>query len=111
MVLSGEPGSRLLITAPVLLFGLLLLLWQFFEPTLVAGRANGVEGDGSAILMVFYLFLTEGRQKKAISGMFSTMVSPEVLKHIQEESGSLKLPANAGGNHVFPGRRRIHDDL
>ena len=46
---------------------------------------------GSAILMVFYLFLTEGRQKKAISGMFSTMVSPEVLKYIQEESGSLKL--------------------
>ena len=92
-IVRENPGVRLLITAPVLLFGMLAYSWwQFFEnqlwlpvvPTVLAMM-------GSAILMVFYLFLTEGRQKKAISGMFSTMVSPEVLKYIQEESGSLKL--------------------
>ena len=76
-IVRENPGVRLLITAPVLLFGLLAYSWwQFFEnqlwlpvvPTVLAMM-------GSAILMVFYLFLTEGRQKKAISGMFSTMVS------------------------------------
>ena len=46
---------------------------------------------GSAVLMVFYLFLTEGKQKKAISGMFSTMVSPEVLKYLQEDPGNFRL--------------------
>ena len=92
-VVRENPGVRLLITAPVLLFGLLAFSWwQFFENQIWLPVIPPVLAMlGSAVLMVFYLFLTEGRQKKAISGMFSTMVSPEVLKYIQEESGSLKL--------------------
>jgi class 3 adenylate cyclase len=88
-----NPGIRLLLIAPILLVGLLAFSWwQFFTHQLWVPVIPPVLAmSGSAVLMVFYLFLTEGRQKKAISGMFSTMVSPEVLKYIQEESGSLKL--------------------
>ncbi len=88
-----NPGIRLLILAPIMLISLLAYTWwQFYSNQLwLPLIPPALAMFGSAVLMVFYLFLTEGRQKKAISGMFSTMVSPEVLKYLQEESGSLKL--------------------
>jgi len=88
-----NPGMRLLILAPIMLVGLWAYTWwQFYNNQLwLPLIPPALAMFGSAVLMVFYLFLTEGRQKKAISGMFSTMVSPEVLKYLQEESGSLKL--------------------
>ena len=88
-----NPGLRLLVLAPIMFFGLLAFAsWQFYSNQLwLPVIPPALAMFGSAVVMVFYLFLTEGRQKKAISGMFSTMVSPEVLKYLQEESGSLKL--------------------
>ena len=88
-----NPGARLLILGPILFIGLLSYTWwQFYSHQLwLPLIPPALAMFSSSVLMVFYLFLTEGRQKKAISGMFSTMVSPEVLKYIQEESGSLKL--------------------
>ena len=88
-----NPGLRLLILAPIMLVSLVFYTWwQFYSNQLwLPLIPPALAMFGSAVLMVFYLFLTEGRQKKAISGMFSTMVSPEVLKYLQEESGSLKL--------------------
>ena len=87
---AGEPGR-----APDHRSGFVVRLLAysvavFREPTFIT-VPTVLAMMGSAILMVFYLFLTEGRQKKAISGMFSTMVSPEVLRHYPGESGSLKL--------------------
>jgi CHASE2 domain-containing sensor protein/class 3 adenylate cyclase len=92
-VVRENPGLRLLILAPIMFFGLLAYAsWQFYSNQLwLPVIPPALAMFGSAVVMVFYLFLTEGRQKKAISGMFSTMVSPEVLKYLQEESGSLKL--------------------
>ncbi len=92
-VVRENPGPRLLVLIPVMLTALVSYTWwQFTSNQLWLPLIPPVLAMfGSAVLMVFYLFLTEGRQKKAISGMFSTMVSPEVLKYLQEESGSLKL--------------------
>ena len=98
-----NPGLRLLILAPIMIFGLLAYAsWQFYINQLwLPVIPPALAMFGSAVVMVFYLFLTEGRQKKAISGMFSTMVSPEVLKYLQEESGSLKLAGESREATMF----------
>ena len=102
-VVRENPGPRLLVLTPVMLIGLVIYTWwQFFSNQLWLPLIPPVLAMfGSAVLMVFYLFLTEGRQKKAISGMFSTMVSPEVLKYLQEESGSLKLAGESREATMF----------
>ena len=93
LLVKNNPGSRLLILGPVffvILFSAVLLAffkYNYWLPLFPPALAM----FGSAVLMVFYLFLTEGKQKKAISGMFSTMVSPEVLKYLQEDPGNFRL--------------------
>lgn len=41
--------------------------------------------------VLFYRYMTEERQKKRIGNMFSTMVSPEVLNHMQEHPDQFRL--------------------
>ncbi|MBM30823.1 MAG: hypothetical protein CMD77_07925 [Gammaproteobacteria bacterium] len=103
LFVKNNPGTRLLIFGPVLfaiLFTAVLLAFfkynywlPFFPPALAM--------FGSAVLMVFYLFLTEGKQKKAISGMFSTMVSPEVLKFLQEDPDNFRLAGDRKPATIF----------
>ena len=103
LLVKNNPGSRLLIFGPVffvILFSAVLLAffkynyWLPFIPPALAMF-------GSSMLMMFYLFLTEGKQKKAISGMFSTMVSPEVLKYLQEDPDNFRLAGDRKPATIF----------
>ena len=46
---------------------------------------------GSAMIALFYLFFTEGKEKKMMRGMFGPMVGPSVLKFMEENPDSVGL--------------------
>jgi len=65
-----------------------LFFWRgWWLPTLPAA----VGWIGSAVGMTLYMYAVEGRQKREIRAMFSTMVSPTVLDYLQEEPDRFRL--------------------
>jgi len=93
LAISGRSVLLLVLSSLVLVFGLIgvsVLLFKNYN-TWIPVLPMLLSLLGSAMVALFYLFFTEGKEKKVMRGMFGPMVGPSVLKFMEENPESVGL--------------------
>ncbi len=100
--LLGRSPARFVGTA-IITFGVLsvTVFLLFKEGWWVISIAPALGWFFSALGVIAYLFVTEGREKKVIRNMFSTMVSPHVLQYMTDKPERFRLTGERKGATIF----------